>query len=583
MRIVIVACAIALLTVFSTPAGSAPDDRASFAAAVKQYLAETEIRDPLFADAIGVHSQDDRLPDYSSAALLERKAWQTRWRARFAAYDPTAMAPGDAADRRALLDAIDVELFEDGALHPAQTDPTIYVGAIGNAAYQLTSREYAPLDVRMRHVAARMLLIPDVVKAAVANLQRPPRVFTELARDQNAGNIDFYAHDVAGMAKDASPAARAAVDKAMPKVLASLNELQKFLSGPLLERSDGNPRVGATVFDRDLQLVNGTDTPRAVLVGRAKANFTQTRKEMYSLAAPLDRTLFPGRVHRETGEALTDAVVGEVLDKLADDHPDRDHVFSTAKADVQGLMDFLRRKPVVPLPSPDTLKVVPTPAFKAGVAGAGLDPAGPFTPLASSFYYIDRIPNSWTPAHVASYLRDYNSYEMQILSLHEAVPGHYVQFRYNARIPSLVRRIWANGSFVEGWAVYTEGMMLDAGYGNGDPRLRLFALKWRLREYANTIIDAEYHTGTLTRDQCVSMLEHKAFQDSAQAVNKWHRLEVSHDQLSTYFVGLDAIRQAQAADRRSRGPGFSVTDFNARLLRMGSVEPRFISALLGER
>jgi hypothetical protein len=567
----------------SAPVSSAPDPHAAFAAAVSQYLAALESRDPLFADSIGVHTHDDGLPDYSSAALAKDDAWRAEWRARFAAFDPGTLSADDAADRQTLLDGFDVEQFEEDNLHSAQTDPTLYVGAIGDAAYQLTSREYAPLDERMRHVAARMQLIPAIVAAAEANLTRPPLVFTQLAIAQNAGNIDFYQHDVADMASGASPATLAAIRAEMPSLIASLNDLQRFLAGPLLARSDGDPRVGAKVFDEDLKLVDGTDTPRDVLVARAKAAFASTRRQMYELALPLDRTLFPGKAHRETGDALIDAVVGEVLDRLADDHPDREHVFSTAKGDVDGLMAFLRRDPVVVLPSPDTLRVVPTPSFKAGVAGAGLDPAGPFTPLATSFYYIDRIPASWTPAQVDSYLRDYNDYEMQILSLHEAVPGHYVQFRYNAQVPSLVRRVFANGSFVEGWAVYTEGMMLDAGYGGPDPRLKLFQLKWRLREYSNTIIDAEYHTGDLTREQCLDLLEHKAFQDSAQAVNKWHRLEVSHDQLSSYFVGLDAIQQARAAQMRHDGAGFDVARFNARLLAMGSVEPRAVAALMRER
>jgi uncharacterized protein (DUF885 family) len=164
---------------------------------------------------------------------------------------------------------------------------------------------------------------------------------------------------------------------------------------------------------------------------------------------------------------------------------------------------------------------------------------------------------------------------MQILSLHEAVPGHYVQFRYNALTPSLVRRVWPNGSFVEGWAVYTEGMMLDAGYGNGDPALRLFQLKWRLREYANAIIDAEYHAGTLTKEECSQQLR-EAFQEDSEIEIKWHRLQLSHDQLSSYFVGLDAIEQA----RHSYTGG--VAQFNRALLDMGSVEPRFIGTLMSQ-
>ena len=576
--------ALALIVAFTgfAASGSAAlsSSSSAFASDVRTYLEEYEARDPLFADSIGVHTHDDALPDYSAAGTAAYAKWSAAWRSRFAAYDPSTMTPDDAADRRKLLDDIDAQTFEEGALHPEQTDPTLYVGAIGDAAYQLTSREYAPLDERMAHVAVRMRLIPQLVKAAEANLKRPPLVFTQLAIDQNAGNIDFYQGDVAQMSTQASPKTHAAIMAAMPSTIASLKDLQAFLTGPLLKRSDGNARVGAAVFDRDLKLVDGTDTPRSVLVARAKTEFAQTRAEMFKLAQPLDAQLFPGRVHTEKGDALIDAVVGEVLDKLADDHPTRDQVFSTAKADVAGLMDFLRKDPVVVLPSPDTLTVTPTPAFKAGIAGAGLDPAGPFTPLASSFYYIDRIPPSWTQDHVVSYLRDYNDYEMQILSLHEAVPGHYVQFRYNSQVPSLVRRIFANGSFVEGWAVYAEGMMMDAGYGGHDPRLKLFQLKWRLREYSNAIIDAEYHTGDLTESQCEAFLEHEAFQDSAQAVGKWHRLEVSHDQLSSYFVGLDAITEERDAEMRSLGDRFSVAGFNARLLAMGSVEPRAIATLM---
>jgi uncharacterized protein (DUF885 family) len=205
-----------------------------------------------------------------------------------------------------------------------------------------------------------------------------------------------------------------------------------------------------------------------------------------------------------------------------------------------------------------------------------MDPAQTFTPLAESYYYIDEIPAAWSADRVASYLRENNDYEMKMLSMHEAVPGHYVQFRYNTALPSIVRRVFGNGSFVEGWAVWTEGMMLDAGYGDNDPRLRLFQLKWRLREEADLIIDAEFHAGTLTEAQCTDFLERDAFQEHAEAQTKWHRLSLSHDQLSTYFVGLDAIQRARASSL-SR---FDVAAFNRRLLDIGDVEPRFIQGLL---
>ena len=555
-----------------TPSGSASN---SFASLVDQYLTESEQRDPIFADRIGIHTYDDRLPDLSPEGQQANYAWEAQWRSKFAAVDETALDPGQRADRSAVIDSIDADLLEARTIRPYATDPSIYTGAIGDAVYLLTSREYAPLDVRVHSVAARIRNVPDIVRAAEASLSHPSRAAADLAVRQNQGNIDLYERDLPALAKNASPQTQALLQKNLPAALASLKDLQAFLSGPLLGQADGNPRVGAAVFDAELRLVDGTDTPRDVLVARAKANFARTREQMLAICKALYPKLLSSRPMPEstTHDGTIDAVVRPLLDKLAENHPARDQIYSTAKADVAGLTAFLRADPVVLLPEPDTLHVAPTPSFQAGFAGAGLDSPGPFTPLAGSYYYIDEIPTSWTAAHVESYLREHNDYEMRILSLHEAVPGHYVQFRYNALTQSMVRRVWANGSFVEGWAVYTEGMMLESGYGKGDPALKLFQLKWRLREYANAIIDAEFHTGTLTKDECFQLLR-QAFQEDAEMELKWNRLELSHDQLSSYFVGLDAIEQARGAH-----PG-PVADFNRKLLEMGSVEPRFIPALM---
>jgi hypothetical protein len=300
------------------------------------------------------------------------------------------------------------------------------------------------------------------------------------------------------------------------------------------------------------------------------------RAEMLRLALPLDAQYFPNASRDGTGDALIDGVVGRVLNRLATDHPQRDGVFATAKADLASVEAFLAAHPVVVLPFPNTLSVVPTPAFMAGFSGASADPAGTFTPFAESYYYIDEIPASWAQERVDSYLRENNTYEMKMLTMHEAVPGHYVQFRYNNMLPSIVRRVFGNGSFVEGWAVWGEGMMLDAGYGDNDPRLRLFQLKWRLREESDLIIDAEYHAGTMTEAQCIDLLQRQAFQEHSEALTKWHRLSLSHDQLSTYFVGLDAIQRARAGSLAR----FDLAAFNRRLLDIGDVEPRFIQSLL---
>lgn len=478
-----------------------------------------------------------------------------------------------------MLDSIDDELFEDATVKPMNTDPTSYTGIIGNAVYTLTGRRYAPPGERFGYVAKRLVLIPGVVAAAETNLTRPPRVTTLQAIDENTGNIDLYG-SLPAEAKGASPATQAAIARELPSVLASLRRFSAYLKNTLLPRSDGNPRVGAAVYDRELLLADGTSETRQQLVADAQADFDRNRVEMLRLAIPLDRQFFPNRTSDETQPNAEDVVVRRVLDKLAEDHPARSTIFSTARADVAASETFLEAHPVVLLPQPATLRVVPTPDFMAGFSGASLDPAGPFQPLAGSYFYIDKIPKSWTRARVESYLRDFNNYEMKLLSMHEAIPGHYVQFRYNAMVPSIVRRAFPSGSFAEGWAVYGEGMMLDAGYGGGDPRLRLFQLKWRLREEADTIVDADFHTGDLTEARCRDLLERQAYQERSEADTKWHRLLLSHDQLTTYFVGLDAIRHAQAAERERLGNAFDLGRFNAALLAMGSVEPRYIGPLL---
>ncbi len=578
--------ALAVLVVFLASAGAAPPSAGSpaggtartpaadpIAALARAYIAEAEVRDPLFADGIGVHTQDDRLADYSAAGHAARLAWLRGWRAKLDAASADLADTAQLADARALRDTIELELFEDAHLRPLETDPTLYATAIGSAVYQLTGRTYAPRAQRLAHVANRLRLLPGVVAAAKANLRRPARVVTLQATDENAGNIALVA------ALPATPA----IARSRPAALRALRSFQAFLAGPLLARSDGSTRVGAAVYDRELQLAEGTDATRADLTRRARADFDATRAQMLALALPLDRTLFPNEIAAEERPDAVDVVVRRVLDKLAEDHPGRDGIFAAARDDVAAAKQFIAAHPVLKLPVPDTLHVTPTPAFMAGFGGASLDAPGPFTPLAESYYYIDEIPRAWSAAQVQSYLRDNNTYEMKMLSLHEAMPGHYVQIRYDNATPSLVRRIFANGSFVEGWAVYVEGMMVDAGYGGGDPRLKLFQLKWRLREQANTLIDAGYHAQGMTKAQLEDLLVRQAYQERAQVDTKWHRLQLSHNQLSSYYVGLDAISRTRDAMKTVLGDRFDLAAFNQALLAIGSVEPRYVMPLVARQ
>ena len=568
-RIVVAAlAACALVVPARVPAAE------SFAALVTQYVNENERENPLFASRIGIYAYDDFLPDYSAAGRERHRAWLGAWRTRLAASVQRGEGLGVAADRAALIDAIDADVYEDHMLTPTASNPGLYVGVVAQGIFGPLNRTDESVDVRMTHIARRLALVPGLVAAAEENLQHPAHVAADLAISQNRGAIALYENKILPAAAAASPDVRAHVEATLPAAIAALKSFQTFLAGPLLARADGPTRVGAPVFDTLLRLRGGTSTPRAELVARARANMARAQHEMSAIARALYAKSADGGFR--SSKAMNDDVVTRaVLDDLARNHPSAAGVLELARTDVAKIEDFLRTSGVVALPTPETLVVRETPAFQAGVAGASMSSAGPFAPLNPGYYNVDAIPANWDAPRVESYLREYNDFEMQILSIHEAVPGHYVQLRYANEAPSLVRKVFGNGAFIEGWACYTEGMMLDSGYGANDPKLRLFQLKWRLREYANAIIDAEYHTGGLTHDAMMSLLVDGAYQEPAEAEGKWHRLELSHDQLSTYFIGLDAIETARASAH------LPVPEFNRRLLRMGSVEPRFIEPLLG--
>jgi uncharacterized protein (DUF885 family) len=547
---------------------------AAFNAQVKTFVDEYLALEPIYADSLGYPRFDDRLPDLTPAGHAKELAMLRAWRSRLI----DGATPGDSldvvADRRELIDTIDGQLFEDQTLDPFANDPQTYVEPLGDGVFLLMIRDSERPDVRFENIAKRLEHVPVLVNSAETNLAHPTKVATELAIDQTRGLLDMYTKDLPEAAKAASAPVQADVDRALPAAVDALKRFLAFLEGPLLARSNRSPRVGAEVFDKLLVLDTGTDEKRETLVAKARANIASTRREMLRLAEPLDRDMFPGKVHAETGDARINAIVGEVFDKLGEQHPAPEAFVASARAYAEKITAFLERGTLVTLPTPGTLSVRETPPFQAGFSGASFQGPGPFALLAPSFYNVDPISKNAPAASVDSYLREYNDYGLQILTIHEALPGHYVQFRYGAQNPSLVRNVFGNGAYVEGWAVFAEGMMLDNGYGGGDPKLRLYQMRWRLREYTNAILDAEYHAGALEKPEAMHLMMDQAFQTKSEAEGKWRRLQLSHDQLSTYFAGLEAFTEAR------ENANLTVAEFNRRVLEMGAVEPRFIQPLL---
>jgi hypothetical protein len=293
--------------------------------------------------------------------------------------------------------------------------------------------------------------------------------------------------------------------------------------------------------------------------------------------------VFPGKpVPPDDPPGRRDLVRG-VLAELGKDHGRPEHLVEDARATVERIKAFIREKDILRLPDPDRCRVIQMPEFQWGNSVAYLNPAPPLDPAAESMYAVSPPPRDWDRTKVESYLAEYNRPMLQILTIHEAYPGHFVQLDYSNRYPSLIRKVLYNGTFAEGWAVYTEQMMLDQGYGSGDLSLRLHQLKFYLRTVVNAILDHKMHCSGMTDDEVMDLLVNRAFQSEGEARLKIIRAKQSSTQLSTYFVGRTAMYRLRQAVQRELGDKFELGRYHEAVLANGTPPVKYLPELVRER
>jgi uncharacterized protein (DUF885 family) len=420
-----------------------------------------------------------------------------------------------------------------------------------------------------------------MVRQAKANLKNPSEIRTRTAIRQNKGNINLIKNDLARVL-ERLPAWKDTLDHPMKIGIGTLEDYQTFLEDDLLPRSTGEFRLGKKLFAKKLRLTLHSDLASDEIVRRAEAELARVRKRMFELAAPLHEKMFPGRQLKETGKELEAVVIREVLGEIAKDHPRKDELLAVCRNDLKELEEFVREKDLIDLTGINPLEVDWTPEFSRGVAVAGLDSPGPLDKDQQSFYRVSPIPDDWTEEQEESFLREYNNYMLKDLSIHEAMPGHYVQLFYANQFPSMVRSIFGSGTFIEGWAVYSERMMVHAGYMDYDPRMELTQLKMYVRAVINAILDANIHAGEMTEEEAIKMMVEEGFQERSEAEGKWIRACLTSAQLSTYFVGYQEVSDLEKACREKMGENFSLKEFHHKLLSYGSPPVRFLREIILE-
>lgn len=576
--------AIAMTVIFSAaPLAAQPESEdAKLQQHFKQYLdAEFKLH-PLFATRAGNHDFDDRLDDLSPAA---RKAAIERTRKALdqapRAVDYTKLSRSAQIDFEIWQHELKRELWLTENSDRFASDPRIYSDYITDSVYSLLTQSTLPQPVNVRNAISRIAQAPKIVKAARESIKNPPRVLTEVAIKQNRGAIAFYERGIFELAGE--DAANADLKKACQALVPVLKDYQKFLEDDVLPRSSGEWRLGKEKFAQKMLLELDAGITAAEVLKEAETEADRVETEMYVIARQLWKQVFPKRVLPVDDEKGRRETIRLVLEETSKEHGKADDLIVLARATVAKINAFIKEKDILRLPEPDRCKIIEMPEFQRGFSIAYLNPAPPMDPRAASYYAISPPPATWDARRVQSFMEEYNRHILQILTIHEAYPGHYVQLEYANRHPSLIRKIYSSGVFAEGWAVYIEKVMLDEGFGDGDPRLRLHQLKWYLRAVCNAILDHKMHCTDISDEDAVRFLILRAFQSEAEAILKILRAKQSSCQLSTYFVGRMAFQRLRRSVQNELGEKFELGRFHEAALAHGSVPVKYLPELTRAR
>jgi uncharacterized protein (DUF885 family) len=462
---------------------------------------------------------------------------------------------------------------------PFENDPRAYNDYISDSIYLILTQSTVGKADKIKSCIARMALIPRVVAAAKKNLRHAPHVYVKTAILQNRGAISFFQNGIFELAGETPQLSE--LRPAAKRVAEALKDYQKFLESDLLLNADGDWRIGKDKFARKLELELDAGLTAEQVLRAAEAEFARVEGEMYVIARQLWSRLFPKKALPPDDRKGRRAIIQQVLSHLNRDHGKVEDLVRDARATVARIKEFIKDRDILRLPDPDRCRVIEMPEFQRGFSVAYLNQAPALDPKAESFYAVSPPPREWDNRRVASFMEEYNRHMLQILTIHEAYPGHYVQLAYSNRHPSLIRRVLSSGVFAEGWAVYTEQMMLDQGYGKGDMALRLNQLKWYLRAVANAILDHKMHCGGMNDEEALAFLTERAFQSEGEAVGKIVRAKLSSCQLSTYFVGRMAFYRLRQKVQRARGDKFVLGRFHEEVLSHGTLPVKYLPELVG--
>lgn len=533
---------------------------------VDDFVMGTLALSPTGATGFGYHvhhgiSLDDELDDFSAAGIEAQRSFLNDIETRIAHLDLGALDPEQRADVDMMRNALGATRLELDEIQSYRHNPTTYVELLGNGLYTPYVLNYAPSAERYRHIINRLKKVPELIKQAEANLQDSPEVWNRVAREENDGNVGLIDTTLRA---DCPPDVRMRYDQAAAAAMASLQSFNHWLENNLSEKKS-DWRLGKERYAKKFRYTLATGKTPEALLAEAEADLLKVRAEIARLAAP--------------------KTVEEALAEVAREHATAATFMASAKQALAGATAFVKAKDLLTLPPNANLEVIETPVFLRGIYSVGgFNPAPALEPKLGAFFWVTPIPSEWAQTRIDSKLREYNASGIQHLTVHEAMPGHYVQAEYanevQPRSRRLLRNIFGNGPYVEGWAVYAQQLMAEQGYLGDTPGYRLTLQKQLLRVLANTILDVRLQTLGMTDQQALDLMTKSTYQEMEEATGKLQRAKLASCQLPTYYAGYKGWLAAREHYQAKHAAAFSLKQFHEAALREGEVPLPVLDQLL---
>jgi len=553
-----------------------------FEALAQRYLREFPELSPVDATNLGDHRFDDRLDDVSAAGWQARLTFTELYLASLEPIDRARLSRANQVDALLLLHDLQYDHWKLQTLQAWRWNPLLYTSTAGDALYNLLARDFAPAPERLRNLGKRLDEIPRFLAQVreVLDPARVPKVHAETASKQNAGLKAMLDGEITAQIATLPPADQEGLRASLAKARSAVSQHQIWIDKRLLPESKGDFRLGSALYDQKLEFALFSPLSRQEIRARAESELAVTRDAMYEIARQVlkSRRGAPPTPEKPNA-AQQQRAIKAALELAYAERPDRDAVLDTARATLAEATRFVREKNLVTLPD-EPLEIIEMPEFKQGVALAYCDSPGALEAGQKTFYAVSPIPKQWTHAQADSFLREYNSRSIHNLTIHEAMPGHYLQLAHANRYPSTLRKVLSSGPFIEGWAVYTERVMSDSGYLNGDPLMKLIQLKWYLRTIVNALLDQAVHVDGISREAAMKLMTDSGFQEEREAAGKWTRAQLTSTQLPVYFVGSLEHRALRAEAEQRQGAAFSLHDYHDKVLSYGSPPVRFARELM---